>query len=134
MFFLYAIHTSTFPKSLKVDPFQQSFGGSKTLRFFGSVKNKFTSATVSLGQMNLPKREDKLTNLLTKVLVEYLEDHPRTCKCLSTMVNKSPKDRVVGPFTNGRNHSMAAETNGGPILITEPSPGMIQADAPKPYI
>ena len=32
----------------------------------------------------------------------YLEDHPRTCKWLITMVDKSPKDRVVGPLANGR--------------------------------
>ena len=31
----------------------------------------------------------------------HLEDHPRTCKWLITMVNKSPKDRVVGPLPNG---------------------------------
>ena len=29
-----------------------------------------------------------------------LEDHPRTCKWLITMVSKSPKDRVV-PLING---------------------------------
>ena len=30
----------------------------------------------------------------------YLEDHPRTCKWLITLVSKPPKDRVV-PLTNG---------------------------------
>ena len=30
-----------------------------------------------------------------------LEDHPRTRKWLITTVNKSPKDRVVGPLPNG---------------------------------
>ena len=36
------------------------------------------------------------------LIMGYLEDHPRTCKWLITMVNKSPKDRVVGPLPNGR--------------------------------
>ena len=31
----------------------------------------------------------------------YLEDHPRTCKWLISMVCKSPKDRVLGPLANG---------------------------------
>ena len=31
----------------------------------------------------------------------YLEDHPRICKWLITMVSKAPKDRVVGPIPNG---------------------------------
>ena len=30
----------------------------------------------------------------------HLEDHPRTCKWLTTMVSKSPKDRVI-PLING---------------------------------
>ena len=39
--------------------------------------------------------------------VTYLEDHPRTCKWLITMVSsKSPKDGVVGPLTNGPFHGL----------------------------
>ena len=33
-------------------------------------------------------------------VTRYLEDHPRTCKWLITMVKKSPKDRVV-PLVSG---------------------------------
>ena len=33
----------------------------------------------------------------------YLEDPPRTCKWLMTLVCQSPKDRVVGPLPNGPN-------------------------------
>ena len=32
---------------------------------------------------------------------EYLEDHPRTCKWLITMVIVSPLNGVVGPLPNG---------------------------------
>ena len=32
----------------------------------------------------------------------YLEDHPRTCKWLVTMVIVSPLNGVVGPLINGR--------------------------------
>jgi len=35
----------------------------------------------------------------------YLEDHPRTCKWLRTMVHKSFKDQV-GPIINGQNHGL----------------------------
>ena len=49
-----------------------------------------------------------LTNVLFQVFhssifmgainnIRHLQDHPRTCKWLITMVSKSPKDRVVGP-------------------------------------
>ena len=31
----------------------------------------------------------------------YLEDHPRTCKWLVTMVIVSPLSRIVGPVPNG---------------------------------
>ena len=34
-------------------------------------------------------------------MIAYLEDHPRTCKWLITIVYKSPKDQVVGPLPNG---------------------------------
>ena len=44
-----------------------------------------------------------------------LEDHPRTC----SMVSCSPKDRVAGPFPNGRTPWLM---NRGVILVTEPSP------------
>ena len=53
-------------------------------------------------------------------LGNYLEDHPRTCKWLITMVNKSPKDRVV-PLPNG----LFMAYIWGVILTTETSPGMI---------
>jgi len=35
----------------------------------------------------------------------YWEDHPSGCMWLITIVNRSPKDRVVGPLPNG--HFMA---------------------------
>ena len=34
---------------------------------------------------------------------QFLEDHPRTPKWLTTMVSTFPKYRVVGPLPNGLN-------------------------------
>ena len=35
--------------------------------------------------------------------ISCLEDHPRTCKWLITMVSFCPLSRVVGPLPNGLN-------------------------------
>ena len=44
----------------------------------------------------------------------YLEDHPRTCKWLITMVVVSPPRRVVGPLPNGLNGFV---NRGDPMVI-----------------
>ena len=89
------------------------------VKFPGCISRKTLGTLIQLGLkalgwiagwdhngMDSPGTSSKVAWVFIKVsrfLIRYLEDHPRTCEWLTTMVIVSPLSRVVGPLPNGLN-------------------------------
>ena len=50
-------------------------------------------------------------------VTSHLQDHPRTCKWLITMVIINPLNRIVGPLINGRNWWLINEGDPNYLLV-----------------
>ena len=74
----------------------QRFNG---LRWIREMKTTLKSQGWSMKSFLLVKLKTFLQ--VQPSIISYLEDHPRPCKWLVTMVYKSPEDRFVGPLPNG---------------------------------